>query len=209
MTCIVAYKDLYGKIYMGGDDIAAYPDSESYAKRSYAHSKIFTKTLKNDVSIKHPDSNPRPLLIGYTTSFRMGQILEYHFDVPKLNPETISNNMEYMVKSFVPALYELFDDNLYIRKSDASEISGGEFIVAFENNIFTISYDFSVMEFKGPFACVGCGQSYALGALYVASEHMSTKSINVSNGENIVRAAVKAAAKFSGFVGDNITILST
>jgi len=108
MTCIVAYKDI-DRIYMGGDDIAAYSDSESYAKRSYAHSKIFTKELKNKTSIKNPDANPRPLLIGYTTSFRMGQILEYHFNVPRLDPEVITNNMEYMVKSFVPALYDLFD----------------------------------------------------------------------------------------------------
>jgi len=100
-------------------------------------------------------------------------------------------------------------DHLYIKKSDASEISGGEFIVAFENNIFTISHDFSVMEFEEPFACVGCGQSFALGALHVASEHMSTKSIDVSNGENIVRTAIQAAEKFSGFVGNRITVIST
>lgn len=208
MTCIVAYKDI-DRIFMGGDDIAAYSDSASYDKRSYTHSKVFSKTLKNKVSIKHPNSNSRTVLIGYTTSFRMGQILEYNFELPEFDPETISSNMEYMVKFFIPALYNLFDEHLYIKKSDAGEASGGEFIVAFEDNIFTISDDFSVMEFEEPYTCVGCGESYALGALHVASKHMSTNSIDVPNGENIVRAALKAAAKFSGFVGDKTNIIST
>ena len=58
MTCIVGLVD-DGKVYMGGDAASV----DGYIVRTSALSKVFRNG---------------PFLIGYSTSWRMGQILQYH-----------------------------------------------------------------------------------------------------------------------------------
>ena len=80
MTCIAAYVDKEKNIWMGGDSIAY----GNYEYNLISQPKVF---------LTHN------MIIGYTSSFRMGQILQYDFDIPKHSPELTDNR--YMVSVFI------------------------------------------------------------------------------------------------------------
>lgn len=202
MTCIVAYKD-NEKLYMGADGIAA--NTADYGIYTVKYPKVFKRSVqfvderKNEGRYTNCD-----MLIGYTTSFRMGQILAYHLKIPDFVRDTYKDTMEYMVKSFIPALMDCFDRHYYGKKEDAEKMNGGTFLIGFNGNIFCIESNFAVLQSTDHFMACGCGKDHALGALY-ALELTNTDY----DPENIVTEAILAASRFSGFVNDNVTILST
>ncbi|KKN17732.1 hypothetical protein LCGC14_0962700, partial [marine sediment metagenome] len=63
MTCIVGFIDDGGKAWMGGDS-AGVAGHHTHPRRD---PKVF---------------RVGPVLIGYTSSFRMGQLLRYHLKIP-------------------------------------------------------------------------------------------------------------------------------
>jgi len=114
MTCIVGYKDNRGKIFMAGDRMAA--NTGRYETYPTAHPKVFYK----GVSIAEGDgSYTSKMIIGYTTSFRLGQLMEYKLEIPKF--KVGESNMSYMVEKFIPSLIDLIDKNYYGKKSDAEK----------------------------------------------------------------------------------------
>lgn len=81
-------------------------------------------------------------------------------------------------------------------------MNGGTMLVGFNGDLFTIQNDFAVLEVTNNFVSCGCGQDYALAAMHVM--HQSEDYY----GEEIVKGAIRTAAKFSAFVDDNIDVLS-
>jgi len=142
MTCIAAtiYK---GKVYMGGDSagIAEY---------------------KLDICKSPKVFRNGPFLIGFTSSFRMGQLLQYNFTPPPIEQELFT----YMVTSFVPAVRECFKEGGVASVENGVE-TGGCFLVGIHGRIFQIHSDFQVFESAHSFDAVGCGADLAKGALAV------------------------------------------
>lgn len=143
MTCIVG-KAVDGRIYMGADSCAAgdwfyYPCDRP---------KIFKK--------EH-------LLIGFTSTYRWGDILEHELEVPRF----ISGRqlaMTYLVKELVPAIRRAMDKSGHLHKEDGVE-DGGTALIGCDGQVFIIQDDFSILP--GPeygIAC-GCGQEVAMAAL--------------------------------------------
>lgn len=93
-------------------------------------------------------------LIGYTTSFRMGQILRYSFNPPK--PREGINSYEYMCTEFIDALISSLKDKGFA-KVDNNRISGGTFLVGYRGSLFEIDSDFQVGEVLKNYVSVGCG----------------------------------------------------
>lgn len=127
-------------------------------------------------------------IIGYTSSFRMGQILQYHLDVRQ--QEADEPDERYMVVAFVDAVRTCLKDKGYTR-IDSNQEEGGEFMVGYRSKLYVIQSDFQVQRYAEPFTAVGCGEDYALGALAV-TERMKP--------EKRVLAALKAADRFSNGV---------
>jgi ATP-dependent protease HslVU (ClpYQ) peptidase subunit len=140
MTCIIGLEQ-NGKIFLGGDSASA----AGNIVRSTMTEKVFRKD---------------PFIIGYTSSFRMGQILHYCIDFP-LN--TVYNE-EYMVGKFIETLRAQFK-NLGFSKIENNEEVGGTFLVGIEGKIWQIDSDFQVNRSKDGLFSVGCGSEFALGAL--------------------------------------------
>ncbi len=143
MTCIVGIAS-GGKVYLGADSAG----TGGYDQRIRRDRKVFTNG---------------PLILGLTSSFRMGQLLEFN-----LTPPPIVEDQEpfaYAVRSLVPAIRQTLKDGGFAR-IDSGRETGGVFLVGFRGRLFTIYEDFQVGEDLGDIAAVGCGDAYAMGAMH-------------------------------------------
>lgn len=86
MTVIVGLVNK-GDVYIGGDSAGV----AGLDITIRADEKVFTNG---------------PFLMGFTTSFRMGQLLRYKFDPPKQTVNT--DDMKYMVTDFIDATRKCF-----------------------------------------------------------------------------------------------------
>lgn len=103
-----------------------------------------------------------PYAMGFTTSYRMGQLLRYAFQPP--HPEG-GDLYRFMVTTFVDALRTCLKDGGWARK-DADQESGGTFLVGVHGRLFELASDYQVGEAADGYAAVGCGDDVALGALH-------------------------------------------
>jgi len=134
-------------------------------------------------------------VIGYTSSFRMGQLLRFKFRPPLMKQGT--DTFRYMCTSFVDEVRRT------LKRGGFSEVDnnverGGHFLVGFRGRIFEVASDFQVGEAVADYAALGCGDSYALGALEASA---------VIDPENRVRQALAVAEKFSGGVRPPFIVL--
>lgn len=165
MTCIVGLLDDSG-IYMGGDSAAVGGNSLNIR----ADKKVF---INNE------------FIMGFTWSFRMGQLLRYSFIPPQFH---IDNDIDsFMVTTFIDAVRECLKKGGFARKKDEEE-SGGTFIVGFKNQLFQVFSDYQVAKVLDKFVCCGCGEEIAQGSMY-STEGMSP--------EKRIRIALEAAEHFS------------
>jgi 20S proteasome alpha/beta subunit len=180
MTCIAAIK-ADGKVWMAGDHLG---------------SNGFSKELRTDPKVFILDD----FLIGFTSSFRMGQLLRYQFTPPK-NEET--DNMKYMVCHFVEAVRELFCKYGY-SSIDNNKHRGGLFLVGYKGEIYRIDSDFQVGTSYRPFTAIGSGEDLALGSLYTTDTTEFRDKIS-----NRLITALMAAETYDGSVGcTKIEVLS-
>jgi ATP-dependent protease HslVU (ClpYQ) peptidase subunit len=124
-------------------------------------------------------------IFGFTTSFRMGQILGLRFKPPKRPVE--KEVYKYMVTDFVDALRVSMKEAGYAKKENEVE-SAGRFLVGYEGRLFNIGPDYDVGENESGYDAVGCGESFALGAMYSNSK---------LNPRERIRQALAAAEAFS------------
>lgn len=179
MTCIVGLID-EGKVYMGGD--AAGTDARRFNQDIRVHPKVFKRDK---------------FLIGYTTSFRMGQLLEFKFRPPRYHPD--DDVYKYMVLEFAEALRECFTKGGFAKKEKEQEL-GGTFLVGFNGRLFMLYDDYQIAETKINYMACGCGDNFALGSLY-------TSDGVVKDPKKRIEKALEAATEFSAGVKGPFTIL--
>jgi len=126
-------------------------------------------------------------LIGFTTSFRMGQILEHHLSV---RPQGDESDFAYMVTAFAEGVRDSLKDHGY-SEIDNNRESGGTLLVGYRGHLYKTTMEFAILEGRDGFDAIGCGEDYALGVLYVLGE---------LSPEARITAGLEAAAYFSGNV---------
>lgn len=130
-------------------------------------------------------------IAGFTTSFRMGQLLRYKLDPPA---QTISeSDMKYLTTAFVESCQKCFADNGF-----GSKHEGGIFLLGYKSKLYTIDSDYQVGEPAGGYDAVGCGSQLALGSMF--------SSVGKKPADRI-KLALSAASHFSGGVAPPFTIL--
>lgn len=168
MTCIVGIAH-QGKVWIGGDSAGvAGLDMMLRADR---------KVIRNG-----------DFIMGFTSSFRMGQLLQVKLVPPKHHSDV--DVFEYMVGDFVEAVRTCLTAGGYSSKNNNVE-QGGVFLVGFKGRLFKIEGDFQVGERVGGIDACGCGESFALGSL-AETEHMLPK--------DRVQRALQTAERFSAGV---------
>jgi ATP-dependent protease HslVU (ClpYQ) peptidase subunit len=144
MTCIVAVRDGDG-IVMGGDSAAV---GDSHYITLTARPKVFKSG---------------PVMIGYTSSFAMGQALEFRLKLPPLKDDLD----RWMVVEFIDACRKAMREVGFL-KIDSHREEGGTFIAVVQNEIYEINEDFQARRILGDVCAVGSGISVAQGAAYAA-----------------------------------------
>lgn len=141
MTLIVGVDFTLGKnkyLYMAGDKCG----SDGFVKEIFIKPKIFRRN---------------ELAFGYTTSFRMGQILEFtkiSKDLPNWSEE--SN----VYTSFVDWAKTAMKDGGYL-EDDKGVVSGGNFIFYNGKSLFEVQKDFSILVPEDGLFAVGSGEYHA------------------------------------------------
>lgn len=143
MTAIVGMEE-NGMVWIGGDSAAA----SGWRVRKSALPKVF---------------KVGPFLIGYTSSFRMGQLLEHHLEVAPQD-DTHQSDLAYLVREFIPVVRDLLKSGGYTTIENNSE-SGGFFLLGYNGRLYEVNSDFQVNHYTDGFAALGCGEDFALGAL--------------------------------------------
>lgn len=133
-------------------------------------------------------------LIGFTSSFRMGQLLRYKFVPPQITTEDIHR---FMATDFVDGIRACLKDGGFATKNCEAEI-GGTFLVGVRGRLFVIANDYQVGELAEEFAACGCGDDIALGAMF------ATKGLPMKQR---IEIALKAAETFSNGVRGPFVIL--
>lgn len=177
MTCVAAV--VYdGIVYMGADSAGV----AGFDLTVRADQKVF---INGD------------FIIGFTSSFRMGQLLRFAFKPPKYR-EDEKDLYEYMVTDFVNAVRKCLTEGGYAQKKDGEE-SGGFFLVGTRGRIFQIESDYQVGECMQPFDAVGCGRAYAIGVL---------SATHAMDPDRRVRLALEVAEKWSAGVRGPFVVLA-
>ncbi len=142
MTCIVGLVQR-GSVYIGGDSASV----QGWTSRITRLPKVFRRG---------------PFLIGYTTSFRMGQLLQYGLEVRVQRED--EDAMKYMVTEVAEKVRVLLKER-GVAKVEANTESGGQFLVGYRGRLFSFQQDFQVNEMADGYDAVGSGAEYALGAM--------------------------------------------
>jgi hypothetical protein len=129
-------------------------------------------------------------IMGFTSSFRMGQLLHYTFEPPK-HPGNMGV-LKYMNTAFIDEVRKCLKDGGYAHIS-SNEESGGTFLVGYRGQLFRIGSDYQVGIPYGKFDSCGCGKDLCLGSMY------STEKMGIDPKKRIT-IALKAAEQFSGGV---------
>ncbi|MEZ0074205.1 hypothetical protein [Planotetraspora sp. GP83] len=170
MTAIAAIVQ-DGRVYMAGDSAG----SCGWDIRLRSDPKVFLNG---------------PYVFGFTSSYRMGQLLHYAFTPPE--PPAEGDLHAFMVTNFVDAVRACLKEGGYARKESEQE-SGGTFLVGVSGRLFEIEDDYQVGESADGFAAVGGGAALALGALH------ATADLGMEPSERLQRA-LAAAERFNNGV---------
>ena len=178
MTCIIGLEH-EGEVYIGGDSAGV----AGYGLTVRADEKVFQNG---------------EFLMGFTTSFRMGQLLRYKLTPPERTPSVDAN--KFMVVQFIDAVRECLKLGGYAKKQEDAE-SGGTFLVGYQGGLFTVESDYQVGRSQLPFDAVGCGKDIALGSMF------STADAPGMTPEQRVIFALEAAERFSAGVRRPFVVL--
>jgi len=186
MTCTVIITDTK-TVVLGGDSAGV----AGLDLRSRADEKVF---------------RVGSYVIGFTTSFRMGQILRYDTRLPEPPTGVDAIEMErFLVTQLVPVVRQTFADHGFSKTarftspadptvSEEGQEVGGLFLLGVAGQIFEIRQDYQVARPAARYSAVGHGAPVALGALH-ALEEFPELSL-----QDRARQALEAAEAYSAAV---------
>lgn len=179
MTCISAVVK-NGHVYMAGDLMG----SNGFTKKVYPDTKVF----------KNGD-----FLIGYTSSFRMGQILQYNWSQPpRLEGVT---DREYLQIDVIESMRECFNNYGFGEFKDG-EHQGGTFLIGYKGELYEMQSNFSILKNES-FAAVGSGQYHAEAVLLLLTQDPDF------DPQDVLTASIYAASYFTTSVSEDCTIVTT
>lgn len=173
MTCIVGYIK-NNKVTIGGDSAGVGGLSITHRKDP----KVFVTG---------------PFIMGFTSSFRMGQLLMSSMFKPPHQKEGQSD-YDYMVTSFIESVKSCFKKGGFIQKYDEGDDKGGTFLVGYKGVLYMIENDYQVAISLENYEAVGCGVEFAKGVMFAVD-----KEKNLGTREKII-LSLEAATHFSGGV---------
>lgn len=146
MTCIVGIETKDG-VLIGGDSAG----TAGYSQVIRADEKVWKE---------------EEFAFGFTSSFRMGQLLRYNLSVPQtphLDADQPTRD-QWMTTTFIDAVRKCLKAGGYAKVENGVE-QGGCFLVGWRGTLYTVESDFQVGRSLDGFDAVGSGYRLAIGAL--------------------------------------------
>jgi ATP-dependent protease HslVU (ClpYQ) peptidase subunit len=184
MTCIVgmAQKD---KVWVGGDSAASSSDT-------------MEKCLRRDPKVFKNGE----FLIGYSGSFRFGQILRYKFIPPGKKDD--QEDYEYMVTDWLDALRHACKEGGFSKIEDnEEELPDASALIGYHNKLYVLDSDFQIGELTNDMYAIGCGAGLALGSMAT-----SMKISKRMPPRKRIQLALEASAQYALGVEPPFLILS-
>ena len=142
MTCIVGFMEK-DKVYIGGDsagvaglDVTVRGDEKVFVNGEF--------------------------IFGFTSSFRMGNILRYNF-IPPMRKEGLTD-LEFLHGDFIDGIMAILAKKKFA-KVENNEAIGGAFLFGYRGKLYFIDSDFQLGTSLDNYDAIGCGGNYAKGAL--------------------------------------------
>ena len=179
MTCIVGIEHADG-VLIGGDSAGV----SGYSVTVRGDEKVFTVG---------------PCVMGFTSSFRMGQLLRYQLHVPILGSEDLEDLDRFVATRFVDSVRETLRDGGFSKVENNQE-EGGTFLMGICGRLYGIEEDFQFGRSVDGYLAVGAGDSYALGSLYTTAQY------DIAPRDR-AELALNAAAYMSGAVMPPFTFI--
>lgn len=184
MTCIAGI-ERDGKVWIGGDSAGC--DGRSLTIR--ADEKVW---------------EDKGFAFGFTSSFRMGQLLRYKLtlalerhEVPADDPAA---EIKFMSTAFVDGVRAVLKEGGFATVVNGAE-HGGTFLVGWRGKLYQVESDFQVGRATQGFDAVGSGGAWATGALYALREGKGTP-------ESKLLAALEAAENLTPYVRGPFKVVS-
>lgn len=175
MTCIVAIKH-EGAVYIGSDAGAVDPSNYSM------HVQDDPKSFKLSGEVE--------MIIGYSGSWRAGQLIRYSLTLPEHSPK--KTDMAYIVTDVVDALMELLRSNNTLKKENEKEETDADIVIGYRGEIYVVDGNFAVMKPMNGYVAIGSGGDIALGALYASG--LTQKKMSPKER---LKLALEASATFT------------
>lgn len=191
MTCVVGVVGESNRVWLAADSLG----SSAGIKQEFITSKLLSRSV--EVKENSVFKGYETLVIGYTDSYRIGNVLAKQFKIPPIT----GNLDDYLVCDFIPEIISTLD-----RAGCLQEVShvksGGNFLLGVLGRLFEVQRDFSVLEPALGYTAIGSGQEFALGALHALE--------NTEFGaKQVAQLAVEAAKAFSTTVGGTVHTMSS
>lgn len=180
MTAIAGFTD--GKTVWIGADSAGVDNRLSIRTRT--DSKVFRSGQ---------------MVMGFTSSFRMGQILQHHLNIRP--PYEDEEDYNFMVRGFIPAVKKAFQDHGY-ETNHSGQDYGGTFLVGYRSKLYQIGTDYQVETIAHRYHACGSGEQVVLGAFHALDYYEMTP-------EERITTALEAAAEFNAGLRPPFTIIKT
>lgn len=158
-----------------------------------------SKVVRKDKKVFKLKDTPNAL-IGFTSSYRMGQLLMYANGLIDKRDEPNINH-EYITTKFIPNTIKLFENGGFNTNNSGAK-KGGFFMLAYKDKLWGIECDYQVSESVDNYIAMGIGERFALGSLY------STENTKLTPIERI-HLALQSASKFAIGVAPPFYIMNT
>ena len=184
MTCVIGFVDENKRVWMGAD---------SAGTNSYLQQSIRTDTKVFKI---------KDFIFGFAGSFRMGQILKYHFRVPP-RLEGMSDE-EYIYTDFLDSLIACLVGNNYAQVKE-NRLYGGVFLFGYNGKLYEVQSDFQIGQVYEPFNAIGCGDDLAKGCLYGIYGLAQAGTFTI-DPDNLLELALNASSNYSAGVAQPFVI---
>lgn len=190
MTCIAGHIDSNKSVHIAGDGRTT---SGEYVYPEQLREKVFSKG---------------DFIFGIAGSCRVSNLIKHVWKIPALTYDGDGKYEigQYIYNDFVNSIIAILKDNDSNKVKDSVANNTSSMLFAFRGKLFGMYSDYSVLEFE-KYAAVGSGWEVASGALYAMSKGLSNHKA-LGHKRCVVEEAIRAAAKHSKSVDDNIYSLS-